>query len=66
MDIEKINDIVKDVENKPNKDLFLAVAELGDEFEKTKTLIIDLTNHLENVENMYNNVNREIEKRIKK
>ena len=39
MDKEKIIDVVNDVKNKSNKDLFLAINELNDEFEKTKTLI---------------------------
>ncbi len=66
MDSKKIIDIANDVENKSNKDLFLVLDELWEEFEKTKTLIIDLTRHLESVEGLYNNVNKEILKRTKK
>lgn len=66
MDKEKIIEISNDVENKSNKDLFVVVNELYEEYEKTKELIISLTNHLENVETVYNNVNDEIAKRIKK
>jgi uncharacterized membrane protein YgaE (UPF0421/DUF939 family) len=66
MDSKKIIDIANDVENKSNKDLFLVLDELSEEFEKTKTLIIDLTRHLESVEGLYNNVNKEILKRTKK
>ncbi len=66
MDKEKIIDVVNDVKNKSNKDLFLAINELNDEFEKTKTLIIDLTRHLDSVEALFNEINDEIEKRIKK
>jgi hypothetical protein len=44
----------------------LVVGELYEEFEKTKKLIVDLTRHLESVETLYNDVNIEIEKRIKK
>lgn len=65
MDKNKIIDIANDVENKSNKDLFVALDELSSEFEKTKTLIVDLTRHLESVEDLYNKVNKEIEKRIK-
>ena len=65
-DKEKISEISNDVENKSNKDLFVVVNELYEEYEKTKELIINLTNHLENVEIVYNNVNDEIAKRIKK
>lgn len=66
MDKEKIFEIVKDVENKSNKDLFLVVNELYVEHEKTKQIIIDLTRHLETIENLYNNVNNEIGKRTRK
>jgi hypothetical protein len=38
---------------------------LIDEFEKTKKLIIELTRHMEGVEDLYNEVNNEIGKRIK-
>ena len=65
MDKEKLIDIVKDVENKPNKDLLTALSLLNDEFEKTKNLIIDLTRHLDLVESHYNLINKEIENRTK-
>ena len=63
MDKEKLIDIATDVKNKSNSDLFLAEKELFDEFEKTKTLIIDLTRHMESIRDLYNNVNTEIGKR---
>ena len=66
MEKEKIIEIINDVENKSNKDLFIAINELNDEFDKTKQLIIDLTRHIESVELSYNKVNKEIEKRVKK
>jgi hypothetical protein len=66
MEKEKLIEIAKDPKNKSNKDLFLVVGELYEEFEKTKKLIVDLTRHLESVETLYNDVNTEIEKRIKK
>lgn len=66
MDKEKLIEIAKDVKNKSNKDLFIVVNELYGEFENTKKLIVDLTRHLESVESLYNEVNLEIEKRIKK
>jgi hypothetical protein len=64
--IDKILDISNNAKDKPNKDLFFALNELQDEFEKTKKLIIDLTRHLDNVENMYNKINEEIGKRLQK
>jgi hypothetical protein len=66
MEKEKIVEVSNDVENKSNKDLFLVVNELYEEYDKTKELIIDLTNHLENVEIVYNKVNDEIAKRLNK
>lgn len=65
-DNKKIFEIVEDVENKSNKDLFFVLGELQEEFEKTKNLIVDLTRHLDSVELMYNKVNEEIGKRVKK
>ena len=58
--------MVEDVENKSNKDLFDAQNILIQEFDKTKQLILDLTKHLESVETLYDKVNNEIGKRIKK
>jgi len=66
MEIQKILDIVNDAENKSNKDLSLAVNELYAEFHKTKELMIDLTRHLDGVEELYNKANNELEKRMKK
>jgi hypothetical protein len=66
MDLEKLINVVEDVENKPNKDLFDAQNILIEEFDKTKQLILDLTKHLESVETLYDKVNNEIGKRIKK
>ena len=66
MDKEKLLEIAKDVKNKSNKDLFLVINELNSEFENTKNLIIELTRHLESVELLYNQVNEEIENRLKK
>lgn len=66
MEGKKIIEIAQDVENKSNKDLFIVVNELYEEFEKTKQLIVDLTRHLDTVELYFNKVNNEIEKRIKK
>jgi len=65
MEKEKINDIIKNASDKPNKDLIDCRNELSEEFEKTKSLIIDLTRHLDSVENNYNIVNNEIGKRMK-
>lgn len=65
MEKKKILDIVGNVEDKSNKDLQNVLNELRDEFEKTKTLIIDLTRHMDYVEDLYNKVNGELGKRTK-
>jgi hypothetical protein len=63
MEIKKIIEIVSDVENKPNKDLDSAEVVLYEEFEKTKSLIIELTEHLEKVEESYLIITKEIQRR---
>ncbi len=66
MDKKKIIEIVTDTENKSNSDLFSAEQVLHDEFEKTKSIIVELTHHLENVEESYLKVTNEIKKRTSK
>jgi len=66
MDKKKIIDIVENVQDRSNNDLFLVQNELFEEFNKTKNLIIDLTRHLDSVEELYNKVNNEISKRTNK
>ena len=65
MDKDEIIEIAKDVKNKSNNDLIEARDALIKEFENTKTLIIDLTRHIESVEEYYNIINKEIGNRIK-
>jgi hypothetical protein len=65
MDSNKLLEIANDVENKSNNDLLNVAAQLYEEFETTKDLIINLTKHLDGVESLYNKVNKEIEKRTK-
>ena len=64
MDKDKIVDVFKNVKDKSNKDLFEARDILLDEHEKTKTLIIDLTRHLDVVEEYYEAINKEIGNRV--
>jgi uncharacterized membrane protein YgaE (UPF0421/DUF939 family) len=65
MNKEKLLEIVNDVENKSNSDLMKVLSELSEEFEKTKELIINLTRHMDYVEDLYNKVNKELGKRNK-
>ena len=64
MDKNKIIDVVKNVKDKPNKDLIESRDELLAEFNKTKELIINLTRHLEVVQEHYELINKEIAKRL--
>ena len=48
-----------------NNDLLLAVRELYEEFNKTKEFIINLTRHLDGVEELYNRINKELDNRHK-
>lgn len=64
MDKDKIIEIVQNVKDKSNKDLIESRNVLADEYEKTKALIVDLTRHLEIVEEYYNTVNNEVGNRM--
>jgi predicted nucleotide-binding protein (sugar kinase/HSP70/actin superfamily) len=66
MNKEKLIEIANDAENKSNKDLNVALTELTTEFDKTKELIVSLTRHLDVVTNLYNKIDSELSKRIKK
>lgn len=66
MDKERIIEIVSNPQDRSNKDLNECLSFLNDEFEKTKSLIISLTKHLDGVEGSYNTINDEINKRYTK
>lgn len=63
MDKNKIFEILNDLGNKPNKDLLEVIDLLYNEHENTKQLIIDLTRYLDQIEESYNKIEKEIEKR---
>jgi hypothetical protein len=65
MDIEKVNEIVKNAKDKSNKDLIDVRDILMSEFNNTKDIIVDLTKHLEAIGNSYEIVNTEIGNRMK-
>lgn len=65
MEKDKIINIANNSENSSNKDLVDVRDFLINEYTQTKDLIIDLTKHLDGVEELYNKVNNELEKRIK-
>ena len=62
---EKLEKTVEDVKNKSNSDLVTSRDLLMEEFNKTKDIIIELTYHLEKVENSYNIINEELNVRTK-
>ena len=66
MEREKIIEIINNVEDKSNRDLFEVINVLYDEHEKTKKLIFDLSKHLDGIEESYKKVEKEVNKRVKK
>jgi prefoldin subunit 5 len=65
MNKEKLVEIVSSPDVKSNKDLNECLEILNDEFEKTKTLILSLTKHLDAVEEAYDKINNELNERFK-
>ena len=65
MEKDKVINVANNSENSSNKDLVDVRDFLIEEYTKTKEIIIDLTKHLDGVEELYNKVNNELEKRIK-
>jgi hypothetical protein len=63
MDKDKFLSIISDVENKSNKDLLDVETYLFQEFENTKKIALDLTKHMDAIEEIYIKVTKEIEKR---
>lgn len=64
MDKDKIMEVVQNVKERPNKDLLESRNTLLEEYTKTKELIIELTRHMEVVEEYYEVINKEISNRL--
>lgn len=60
---ERLKNIVKDLKNQPNKELEFALNFLSEDFNQTKSALIELTKRLDAVELTYNKVLEEYEKR---
>jgi hypothetical protein len=60
---EEVLDIIKDFNNRPNKDLVKALDVLSQDFEHTKRTVIDLTKHLDRLEHTYNIILKEYNSR---
>lgn len=63
MNVDKILNIINNANIKSNKDLFEVKNILEEEHEKTKELIINLTRHLDSIEDLYDKLNKELIKR---
>lgn len=63
LNYEEVTEIISDITNRSNKDLVQVMDYLSQDFEETKNMIIDLTKHLDNIENLYNSVLKEYKKR---
>jgi len=62
---EKVLKIVKDYKSQSNKDLVFAMDFIQDDFINTKETLVKLTHHLDKLENTYNLILKEYEKRNK-
>jgi len=58
-----MKEFFKEYKEKPNKELIDVLHTLKEEFDKTKSLLIKLTLHLEDVEKKFNTLNEELNKR---
>lgn len=58
-----MKEFFKEYKEKPNKELIEVLNTLKEEFDKTKSLLIELTLHLEDVEKKFNTLNEELNKR---
>jgi hypothetical protein len=64
-DSKKVSEIIKDYKSSSNKDLMFALDFLQKDFNFTKERIIELTNHLDKLEVLYNKVLSEYQNRTK-
>ena len=63
--LEQLTVILEDVKSQPNSELIKVMDFLNDDYENTKDAIVKLTNHLDNIENLYGKVYSEYNTRIK-
>ena len=62
--LEQLQSIIKDIDASSNKDLSEAMDFLTNDFNETKSMIIDLKNHLDSIEGLYNKILSEYENRV--
>lgn len=63
MEKDRFLDIINNVGDKSNKDLIDAESFLFEEYEKAKGMAINLTKHMEAIEEIHSKIVEEIEKR---
>lgn len=66
MEIEKLKQIILECETRPNSDLVKVMDFLKEDFDETKEKLVKLSLHLDGVENLYNKVLKEYNKRLKR
>lgn len=64
-DSAKVNDIIKEYKSSSNKDLIFVMDFIQKDFNFTKERIIELTNHLDKLEVLYNKILTEYQNRTK-
>ena len=63
---EEFENIIKEqanIKNLPNSKLIEFMDKLTDEFENSKKVLLQYSSHLDNVENLYNNILKEYQNR---
>lgn len=60
---DSITEIVKNYKERPNKDLILAMEKINSEFEESKKMMINLSKHLDRLENLYLEILKEYRNR---
>lgn len=60
---DNITEIVKNYKERPNKDLVLAMEKINSEFEESKKMMINLSKHLDRLENLYLEILKEYRNR---
>jgi hypothetical protein len=63
LELDNIITQVKNLKNSPNDTLVNSLNLLSEEFDKTKNNILELTYHLDKIEELYNIMIKEIESR---
>ena len=60
-----MEEFFKEYKNKPNKELLNVMKVLKEEFDKTKSILINLSLHIEDIEKKFNTLNKELDNRKK-